>query len=81
MTVTISNEVLPADVERFQQLTALAAQAMAAMQQIIDSPQPTFSNIAGAQTAARSLHQAVVAEARLLRRLIRLAVHDFDGTA
>lgn len=71
-------------------------QAMASLQQIIDAPQvtlstPTFSNIAQAQTAMRTLATetqadlrrlglAVQTEARNLRRLIRLVANDLSDT-
>lgn len=54
--------------------------ALTMLQQIIDTPQVTFSNVAGAQTAMRALQAQVKDEARVLRRLIRLAVQRFDGS-
>lgn len=53
---------------------------LAALQQIIDAPQVTFSNLAQAQTAVQQIQTAVTAEARQLRRLSRLALGLLDGT-
>lgn len=55
-------------------------QGLAAMQQIIDAPQVTFSNLSQAQAAVRDIQTAVTAEARQLRRLTRLALNLLDGT-
>lgn len=57
-----------------------AAAAMSALQAIIDTPLVSFSNVAGAQTAVRGLQAQVKDEARVLRRLVRLAVADLTGT-
>lgn len=54
--------------------------AAAAMQAIIDTPAPNIGNVAQAQTAIRALQTQVKDEARLIRRLIRLAVEDYTGT-
>lgn len=54
--------------------------AAAVMQAIIDTPVPNIGNVAQAQTAIRALQAQVKDEARLLRRLIRLAVEDYTGT-
>lgn len=55
-------------------------QGMSALQQILDAPQVSFSNISGAQTAMRDVQTAIKAEARQLRRLSRLALGLLDGT-
>lgn len=55
-------------------------QGLAAMQQILDAPQVSFTNISGAQTAMRDVQTAIKAEARQLRRLSRLALGLLDGT-
>lgn len=55
-------------------------QGLATMQQIIDAPAVTFTNLAGAQTAMRDVQTAIKAEARQLRRLSRLALGLLDGS-
>lgn len=57
-----------------------AAQGMATLQAIIDTAPPSFSNIAGGQTAVRALQVQVKDCARILRKLIRLALDDYSGT-
>lgn len=54
-------------------------QGLAAMQAIIDAPEVTFTNLAGAQVASRQIQVAVKAQARQLRRLSRLALNLLDG--
>lgn len=54
--------------------------ALATMQAIIDTAQISFTTVAQAQTAMRGLQAQVKDEARVLRRLIRLAVEDYTGT-
>lgn len=56
-----------------------ARAAMATLQAIIDSPQVTFTTLAQAQTQMRQLQTQVKDEARLLRRLVRLAVSDLTA--
>lgn len=55
-------------------------QGLDALQQIIDAPQVTFSNLAQAQVAMRDIQTAITAEARQLRRLSRIALGLLDGT-
>lgn len=65
---------------RTREISEGLTQGLAAMQQIIDTPDVTFSNLAGAQTAMRQMQMAVKAEARQLRRLTRLALGLLDGS-
>lgn len=78
----LSETPLPADpaLDNADALPDLLRNAMAAMQAIIDTPDVAFANIANAQVAMRNLQAQVRQEARLLRRLIRLAVGDLTGT-
>lgn len=55
-------------------------QGLETMQQIIDAPEVTFTNLAGAQTAMRQIQTAIKAEARQLRRLTRLALGLLSGS-
>lgn len=50
------------------------------LQAIIDTPQVTFSNLSGAQTAARVLQGQVQDIARGLRRVRRMLIDDYTGT-
>lgn len=57
------------------------ASAMAAMQQIIDTPDIAAGTLTTAQlsNAVRQLQTAVKAEARLLRRILRVMRADYTG--
>lgn len=70
---------IPDEEARHDTIDTALRQALATLQAIIDTPQAAFGNIAGAQTAVRALQVQVKDEARILRRLIRLAVNDFSG--
>lgn len=69
----------PAQVNRDAIIAGLT-QGLAAMQQIIDAPQVTFTNLAGAQAASQQIQTAIKAEARQLRRLSRLALNLLDAS-
>lgn len=62
-------------------IDGLMVQAMNAMQNIIDTPDVAFANVAAAQTAMRQLQQQVRQEAQLLKRVIRKLRNDYSGTA
>jgi hypothetical protein len=67
--------------QRAAEIRSELAKVLTALQTIIDSPQVTFSNIAGAQTASRQLQQAIKTEASILRRVVRLTANQLDGTS
>jgi hypothetical protein len=54
--------------------------ALDTLQSHIDAPQVTFTTVAQAQTQMRQLQDAVRFQARVQRRLIRLALGLLDGT-
>lgn len=61
-------------------LLTLVSQALTVLQAIIDTPPPTITSVAQAQTAIRALQVQVKDEARVLRRLVRLVAGLLDGT-
>ena len=54
---------------------------MATMQAVIDAPNPSFTDVAGAQTAARAAARERKDIARMLRRIGRHLLNDFEGTS
>lgn len=69
-----------ADARRSAEIRHLISEALDQLTTIINAPQVSFSNVAGAQTAARQIQNAVQFEARVLRRLVRLNAALLDGT-
>lgn len=62
-------------------LLTQAVTAMATLQGYIDQSPVTVGSLAQAQTVCRGLQQAVQFEAQVLRRLIRLAANQLDGSS
>ena len=56
------------------------AAAAPTLQAIIDRPQVTFTNIGGAQTAARDIQGDVKNLARGMRRVARMLLDDYTGS-
>lgn len=69
-----------AHTRRASEIRTLTAEALSHLQAIIDTPPVTFSTVAQAQTQVRALQSAVKLQARVLRRLVRLAADQLDGT-
>lgn len=67
------------EAQRAQEIRALVSLALSMLQNIIDTPPPTISNVSQAQAAIRALQTQVKTEARVLRRLVRLAAGVLDG--
>lgn len=63
-----------------QTIEQAIAQAAAALQAIIDTPQPTITSNAQAQTAVRGLQAQVKDIARAVKLLGRIVRSDFSGT-
>lgn len=68
------------EAQRAQEIRALVTLALSMLQEIIDTPQPTISNVSQAQAAIRGLQTQVKTEARVLRRIVRLVAGVLDGT-
>lgn len=81
-TILASHQPSPSDSERASTLVDLLAQGMTALQTILDSTDIPAGTRTTAQLSndVRALQQAIKAEARVLRRVLRLIRADFNGT-